>query len=338
VANEFDGAERLRELVSLNTRLQRQLRQAKDRESNLVAAVMQGAREGFLMAGPMPKVKGPRPDTRAHNPEVALWDLGDWQGGKQTLTYDSKIMRERVLKYVDIAEKITSIHRSDHPVRECYIIFGGDMIESLFQFPSQVYEVDSTIFEQYATVSRLIIEVVQRALSIYERVEVCAEWGNHGRIGSKRDAIPRSDNFDRMCYEFARTLLGSQEGRLHWEDCPEDIQRLQIGNYRAIVLHGDEIGRNGFASPNTIATHVAKWQSGAYPWEFRDAYLHHFHNHMEMSLPNGKGSVYFNGSTESSNRYALEQMAAAAIPSQRLHFIDPDEGRVTEVRKIWLAK
>jgi hypothetical protein len=335
-SNEFDGAERLRELVTLNTRLQRQLRQAKDRESNLVAAVMQGAREGFLMAGPMPKVKGPKSDDRTHSPEVALWDFGDWQGGKKTTTYNTEVMRERVMRYCDIAERITVIHRADHPVRDAVVIFGGDQVEGLFNFPTQPFEVDSTIFEQYANVSRLLIEVVRRALAVYENVRVVAEYGNHGRIGSKRDAIPRGDNTDRMCYEFARTMLAGED-RLVWPDCPEDIQRLEIGNYRALVLHGDEVGRNGYASPMTMVTHIAKWQSGAYPWQFRDAFVHHYHVHQEFSLPNGLGSVYYNGSTESSNRYALEQMASSATPSQRLHFIDPDEGRTTSVHKIWLA-
>jgi viroplasmin and RNaseH domain-containing protein len=29
-------------------------------------------------------------------------------------------------------------------------------------------------------------------------------------------------------------------------------------------------------------------------------------------------------------------MAASAVPSQRLHFIDPDKGRVTGIYKVWL--
>ena len=60
------------------------------------------------------------------------------------------------------------------------------------------------------------------------------------------------------------------EPRLTWQECPEDIQRLEIGNYRALVIHGDEVGRNGFASPSTIANWVVRQKSGAYPWAFRE--------------------------------------------------------------------
>jgi hypothetical protein len=244
-------------------------------------------------------------------------------------------MRKRVLEFADKAIKITDIQRADHPVRECFILFGGDMVEGLFNFPTQAFEVDATLFEQYVNVSRLCVDVVRVALANYEKVTVVPEWGNHGRIGSKRDNVPRSDNFDRMCYELAKQLLAGEK-RLTWQDCPEDIQRVEIGNYRALLIHGDEVGRNGFASPGAIVGHVSRWLSGSYPWQFRDCYIGHYHTHNEWALPNGLGSVYQTGSTESDNRYAGVMLAASATPSQRLHFVDPIQGRVTAGYKVWL--
>jgi len=204
-------------------------------------------------------------------------------------------------------------------------------------FPAQPFEIDQTLFGQYVAVSRLIVDIIRRALGIYERVSVVAEWGNHGRVGSKRAAVPRSDNFDRMAYELARQILVGEQ-RLDWDsDSPEDIQRVEVGNYRALLIHGDEVGRNGYASPMTIVSHVARWQSGAYPWSFTDCHLGHYHTHAEWPLPNGRGSVYQTGSPESDNRYAGVMLAGQALPSQRLHFIDPEAGRVTSVHKVWLA-
>ena len=133
----------------------------------------------------------------------------------------------------------------------------------------------------------------------------------------------------------ARQLLANQK-RLDWQDCPEDVQRVKIGNYKALLIHGDEVGRNGFASPAAIVQHVNRWRSGAYPWEFRDCYIGHYHTHATWPLANGLGSVYQTGSTESDNRYARDLLAASAIPSQRLHFIDPIKGRVTAEYKVWL--
>jgi len=323
------------ELRKALVRAQKQLQQAKQRSDELVDATIQASRDAVIALGPIPATPTPSLDKRKTGIEVALWHLTDWQGAKKTITYDSEVMRKRVLEFCKKAIRITDIQRADHPVKDVTIMFGGDMVEGLFNFPTQAFEIDATLFEQYVNVSKLLVEVVQYALANYEKVYVVSEWGNHGRIGSKRDNVPRSDNFDRMCYELSRQLLKGEK-RLIWNDSPEDIQRVEIGNYKALLIHGDEVGRNGFASPATIVQHVNRWRSGSYPWDFRDVYIGHYHTHAEWALANGQGSVYQTGSTESDNRYAGVMLAATATPSQRLHFIDPIKGRVTAGYKVWL--
>ena len=323
------------ELRKALMRTQKKLMETKQKVDDLVEATHNAAYDATLSAGPINPVAAPTPFKGKKTGEVALMHMTDWQGAKRTTSYDSKIMEQRVMQYMEKAVKITEIQRADHPVKDCVIMFGGDMIEGLFNFPGQAFEIDSTLFEQYVNVSRLCVDVVRYALAHYEKVTVVPEWGNHGRIGSKRDNVPRSDNFDRMCYELAKQLL-QNEKRLTWQDCPEDIQRVVIGNYRALLIHGDEVGRNGFASPGAIVQHANRWRSGSYPWEFRDVYIGHYHTHAEWAMANGLGSVYQTGSTESDNRYAGVNLAASATPSQRLHFVDPDKGRVTASYKIWL--
>jgi hypothetical protein len=316
-------------------RVQKQLIQAKQRTDELVEVTHQASHDATLAMGPITAVSPPALSKSKKKAEVALWHMTDWQGAKKTPSYNSEVMRTRVLSFAEKAVRITDIMRADHPVNECVIMFGGDLVEGLFNFPSQAFEIDSTLFEQYVNVSRLCVDVVRYALSNYNKVTVVPEWGNHGRIGSKRDNVPRSDNFDRMCYELARQLLAGEK-RLTWQECPEDIQRVEIGNYRALLIHGDEVGRNGFASPGAIVQHAANWRSGSYPWEFRDVYIGHYHTHAEWAMKNGKGAVYQTGSTESENRYASVMLAASATPSQRLHFVDPVKGRVTAAYKVWL--
>lgn len=321
---------------AVNLRLQKQLAAAKGRSEDLVAATLQGARDAYLSLPRPGVILPPAPDRRTKGKaEAALWHLTDWQGGKETTSYNSNVMRTRVRKFWEKAKSITDIQRADHPVRSAIVMFGGDMIEGLFNFPHQPFEIDSTLFAQWAGVSQLVIESVEAALAIYHEVRVIAEWGNHGRIGSKRDAVPRSDNIDRMVYEHARRMIGSRP-RLTWEDCPEDIQRVELGNYRALLIHGDEAGRNGYVSAQTMVQHVNRWRSGAYPWNFRDVYIGHYHRHAEEPLANGEGTVFWTGSTESDNRYAQEQLAASARPSQRLHFVDLEKGRVSAQYKVYV--
>jgi hypothetical protein len=335
IADEARAEVELIELRDANARLSRQLVRAKAKVADLVDATYRAALDAAI-ARPAPQPVPPPKDRRRGSPEVALWHMTDWQGSKTTASYNSAVCEQRVMRFCDKAEKITQIQRQDHPVREALVVFSGDMIEGLFNFPGQPFEIDQTLFGQWDWVSDLLAGVVRRALACYERVTVVPEWGNHGRIGSKRDAVPRSDNLDRMCYRTAQIMLRGVKN-LTWQDCPEDIQRLEVGNYRALVIHGDEVGRNGFASPATIVQHVNRWRSGSYPWPFRDVYMGHYHSHAEWPLANGEGAVYQTGSTESDNRYAGVHMAATSVPSQRLHFIDPDAGRVAAQYKVWLS-
>jgi hypothetical protein len=335
---EFASLTETEELRNALRHSQAQLARAKRKNDALVAATLEGAREAFIALGPLPPVPRPEVRTGKGKDEVALWHLTDWQGSKVTTSYNSEVMIERVLRYCDKASNLTNIQRKDHPVSKCVIMFGGDMGEGLFNFPQQPFEIDATLFAQFAQAARLEVQVVRRALAIYDTVEVIGEWGNHGRVGAKRAMVPLADNFDRMSYEFARTLIAESADapRVKWEDCPEDIQHVEIGNYRALLIHGDEIGRNGFASKNTIINHVGRWQSGAHDWEFRDAYHGHYHTHSEDSLPNGYGTVFATGSPESDSRYASVSVAAGSRPSQRLHFVSPEKGRVTAQYRVWL--
>ena len=330
---DFDYEAWIEELQSLNDRLARQLKASKQRSEDLVAAAQRGAYDAAMLVGRRPSV-APKKDPRKKHEEVALWHMTDFQGAKVTVSYNSQVMKERSLRFAHKAVRITDIQRSDHPVKHCTIMFGGDMVEGLFNFSTQVFEIDATIFEQYVTVAMLLVEIVTVALDNYESVTVVAEWGNHGRIGSKRDAVPKSDNIDRMSYELARRLLMS-ESRLTWNDCPEDIQRVEIGKYRALLMHGDEVGRAGFASPSAWQAAGNRWKAGAYDWTFNDIYLGHYHRHASEPMSDGIGMVYWTGSIESDNRYARDSMAASGVPSQRLHFIDPDRGRVTAAYQVY---
>lgn len=331
----LDAQREIEDLRAALVRSQRELVRVKAKTDHLVSATIQAAHDAVL-AQPQLVIPKPGKDAR-RGAEVALWHLTDWQGAKITTSYNTKVMHKRVNRFVDKAEKITNLHRSSHPVKDVWILFGGDMIEGLFNFPTQPFEIDATLFGQFVTVANLMVSVVRRALTIYENVHVVAEWGNHGRLGSKRDAVPRSDNADRMTYELARqVLLSTGAGRVVWEDCPEDIQRVEIGDYRALLIHGDEIGRGGYASTTTIVNHVNRWRSGVYPWPFRDVYVGHYHTHYQSSLADGSGAIFGTGSTESDNRYASVGLASSAIPSQRLHFVDPRAGRTTAQYQVWL--
>jgi len=323
-------------LREANSRLKR----AKITSEAVADAAFRGA-VSAVQAQKRPTVKPYKPIKAGNGDEEhALLMTSDWQGSKVTTTYNSDVTIERVHRFIDKSLSITEIQRHDHPVKDCTLMIGGDTIEGLFNFPTQPYEIDATLFDQFVNMATLLDSAVRKLAGEFRTVNVVAEWGNHGRLGSKRDAVPRSDNADRMTYRLAQEMT-KDIPNVNWSIVADDVQRVEIGNYRALLLHGDEVGRNGYASPSTIVNHVTRWKSGSFrvegqPWAFRDAYIGHYHTHQEYPLPDGEGAVYFTGSTESDNRYARDSMAASAVPTQRLHFVNPIKGLVTAQYKVWV--
>jgi hypothetical protein len=337
LSDALDEAEQNQQLAELQTALnnaQRQLAAAKIRNDQLVAATLRGAYEATIALGKPQPILAPQKDIRKINAEVALVHSTDWQGSKVTTSYNSEVMRRRVMQFAEKIVHLTELQRAHHPVKECVVMFGGDMVEGLFNYPAQLWQIDASLFTQFAIVSRLLEDFVRAMLANFEKVTVVAEWGNHGRIGSKRAEVPKNDNVDRMCYEFARTIL-KDEKRLTWKDCPEDIQEVAVGNYRALLMHGDELGRSGFASPSAWIAGANRWKAGAHDYDFHDIYLGHYHRHAQEPIQKNF-NLYWTGSTESDNRYARDSMAASGMPSQRLHFVDPVKGRVTAQYQVWL--
>lgn len=306
-------------------------RKARDADE-LVAAVYTAAKDAAFGFGPIPPPAAA--DRRKRGDEVALVHLTDWQFGKRTRDFNMAECGNRVRRVMARVGSITDLHRSAIPVRECHVMLGGDMVEGTTIFPGQAWEVEASLYDQLLGCAHLIAEAITAALATFTTVHVWPEYGNHGRIGRKGEQ-PSADNVDRMAYAMARqTLAGAEQaGRLVWHPEHSWYQLVEIGNYRALLVHGDEINSYGGNHPSYgIVKKVNGWSSGVVE-PFHDAYMGHFHRPDSYTLANG-GTVYITGSIESGNEYAREFMAATGHPQQRLHFIDPRKGRVTAEYRI----
>jgi hypothetical protein len=305
---------------------------AKRKTEDLVEAVYQAARDAQL-AAPRIILKPPAKDTRKAKSEVALVHLTDWQAGKKTVSYGMETLAERIRKMIDKVMTLTDIQRAHHPVRECVVLLGGDMVEGIGIFPGQAYEVEAHLFEQLFTVVSVIQEAIARLALYFDKVHVVCEFGNHGRLGRKGD-MPGGDNIDRFAYRIASERL-SEMKNVTWQQSGDWHQIFTIGNYKAMLVHGDEINSYGGNVPAFgILRKCNAWATGVVD-DFQDVYMGHFHTPMTLTMANG-GRVFVSGSPESHNEYARVFVAAVGKPSQRLHYIDPEKGRVTAEYTIWL--
>lgn len=333
IADDFEREQRLEELERTCQRLQKQLLDAKTKTSDLVQAVKQAAHDAQLITGlpkPVAKTKAKAGNGDA---EWALLHLSDWQLGKRNEDYDTDVCIDRVRHVVERVRRITDIQRKDHAVPGICVMFGGDMVEGVNIFPGQSFEVDSTGYSQLMAASNLMAEIILTLLKDFDEVRVFSVHGNHGRIGRRGD-YPREDNLDNIAYAIARGQL-TQQDRLSWHENLHWYQHVEIGNYSAILVHGDQIKGFGGTPAFAIARKVTAWSSGAIPVNFQDCFLGHYHQNLVITLPNG-GQVRMVPSTESGSQYASEFMASRGRPGQRLLMVHPEHGRVTGEWMIWL--
>lgn len=324
-----DQAQLEQEIIDLRKALlnsQRSEGRAKAKTSDLVDAVHEAARLS-LLATPRAKVPQPPRDKRTGKAEVALVHLTDWQAGKQTVSYDIGTLSARIDDMVDKVVQLTVIQRADHPVQDCVVMLGGDMVEGLGIFPGQVYEVGAHLFEQMFEVVRIIEDSIRTLAATFRTVTVVCEFGNHGRLGRKGD-MPAGDNIDRMAYRIV-AMNCKDVKHVKWQMSDDWYQIFAIGNYKVLLVHGDEIGSFG-----GILRKVSAWSTGVVE-PFDDCYMGHFHTPTSLTMANG-GRVFVTGSPESHNEYARTFIAAVGKPSQRVHFVDPIKGRVTAEYVCWL--
>jgi hypothetical protein len=321
------------QLRAANIQLQRQLAQAKARTRALIEAVEQAAHEAAVTVG-RPKATRLKSDRRRRGEEVAVLHATDWQVGKQTGTYNTDVASARMELLTEKVAKLTAIQRADHPVRSCTLLLGGDMVEGVGIFPGQAFEVDSSLYGQLFAAARIAEQVIVDLLEVFERVDVIAEYGNHGRLGRKGDH-PGHDNIDLMMYRILADRTTSP--RVTWQFGPNWHQIVEVGNYRALLVHGDEVKSFGGQTPAFgIARKCNAWATGVVPGDWSDVYMGHWHQPLTVPLAHGRGRVFVSPSPESGNTYAAEFVAATGTPGQRLNFVDPDAGRVTGEYLVWL--
>lgn len=337
--NQVDRLRRRAEEAQAREDLQRALRQtqrdlakAKAKTAQLVEAVFSAAKAAALSYPPAPPItlaKKAKPGDH-----WALLHSTDWQLGKRTASYNSDVCEARIIESVETTLKLTDLQRHAHGVSSCALLLGGDMVEGTTIFPGQAWEIDSGLYDQMFRVASIIDRMVRTLLGDFDRVDVFEEYGNHGRIGKfgeQRD----DDNIDRMAYRVAMDRVGARKG-LVWHPSTNWYNRGALGNYRFLLVHGDENRGLGAGSEAVIKRKVNHWASGVVE-PFDDCYMGHWHRTDAYELANG-GHVYLTGSPESGNEFARRQVGSTGRPRQRLHFVDPEAGRVVSEHPIWLEK
>lgn len=335
LGEEADLSRQLDRLKQERDRLARELYDVKHRRADYLSTVWEAVQDALAGVALKPVM---RPAARNTGPvkgveEVCVPLLSDLQTGKITPDYNTEVCRERVMRYAEKIVRIANVQRADHPVRHCVVPMLGDMVEGVDIFPGQQWLIDSTLYRQvFESTPGIVVDFLRYLLANFDTVTVEAVQGNHGRIGRKGMFGPE-DNSDRMVYRVIQLML-RDEPRLTFNMADPVGERAwykiaTIGEYKALLIHGDQIrGSMGFPWYG-LGKKVHSWGSGGLGTDsdFTDVFMGHYHSLARVPL--NHRSAWANGSTESTNTFAAETLAAQSRPTQWLLFVDPAAGRVT---------
>ena len=332
--SDFTAEQQIQELERLLRTAQRRADKAVIKQEAMVEAIYKAAYEAARATGKGKPTVRPKKDKRKGKPEVALIHATDWQLGKKSVSYGMETCAQRIERFTEKVMHLTDIQRSHHPVDEAVLVWSGDMVEGGGNiFPSQIHEIEAHLFEQLFECVKIMETQVRTLAEYFPKLRIVCEYGNHGRLGRYGDGTYAGDNADRMAYKI--TQMQTRDLNLEWQMSDDWYQIATIGNYKVLIVHGDEIkGYGGNVPAFGILRKANAWASGVIE-DFQDVMMGHFHQIMTLSMANG-GRVFVTGSPESHNEYAREFVAATGKPSQRLHFIDPEAGRVTSEFVVWL--
>jgi len=270
-------------------------------------------------------------------PEVAVFHVTDVHYAKETPTYDIATCEKRMLQYFNSCSEITALRRRVAPIDEALVLLGGDMIEGEGIFPHQAWETQVDLIEQMVKGGpEYCVNLILSIAQLYPRIRVKASPGNHGRPSKFQS--PRN-NADSVFYEIVRKMvqIASPEAakRIEWDLPLDRIRGAQwysrfniVGKWEGMLVHGDQIkGQLGFPWYG-FGKKVAGWRTAKDTRGFTHIWSGHFHTHATFDL--NDATVLSTGSPESSNGYALENMAAAGEPKQRLSFFNARYGLLAD--------
>ncbi len=329
-------SDKLKELKRTNERLLKQIDKLKDKKADMIEAVYQGARDGMSTLT-LPKISKPKIKAKKKDTELCVPLLSDIQLAKRTTDYGTEIAEKRVIEYAHRIVKLTHIQRQSHTVDKCVVLALGDIVEGELIFPGQAHLIDSSLYRQVTVDGpRILHAFFSILLEAFQEVECYWVIGNHGALGgrSRRDYNPET-NADRMLGKILSTMFANEK-RIKF-NIPEGVDQhwyavADLGEKaKFFCFHGDNI-RGSMGLPfYGYNKKILGWKALASQGlmeDFTHAVCGHYHTPTSLYINDVR--VWVNGSTESYNSYAQEQLASMGRPSQYCLFVKPDKGVTAE--------
>ena len=331
-------SDKVDELKKVIEKQRKSIDRLKDKKLDLIEA-MNFAIESNLAELNLRPVKPPTKSKRkTKHEEICVPLLSDIQLAKITPTYSTEVAEERVVRYAHKIVELTKIQRANHKIDKCVVLALGDIVEGELIFPGQAHLIDSSLYSQVTVDGpRILHKFFNILLQNFDKVECHWVIGNHGALGgrSRKDMHPET-NADAMLGNIVQRIfadeprltfhLAYKKGEKAWYTVADLGKKC-----RFFMFHGDQVrGFAGFPWYG-FGKKIQGWKTLAAQGLMEDfdyAVAGHFHTPNTQYINDIR--FWCNGSTESYNTFAQEQLASMGRPCQYTLFVKPDKGVTAE--------
>jgi|ERR1035437_362552 hypothetical protein len=256
---------------------------------------------------------------------LALWS--DWHYAAvikpNQVQFLNEFNSEIALEYVkDLVEKNISVIRHEqgsHPCTSGTLWLGGDFFEGMFNFPSQILQIDKHVIAQIRDIAPIIAQAIISLLSVVKKIHVLAQRGNHARLAPK-GVFPEEVSLDYLLYDLVKAHL-SNYPQITMDIIEEEVYRYDIRGHQFSFQHGESLGNpktlRGIDEATTIEMAITSY-SGK-----KTEYMvcGHFHRYYTADIMGG-GELIINGCFPGISEYGLKVgKGVISRPTQFIGFV-----------------
>ena len=238
-------------------------------------------------------------------------------------------------------------HQQSFPVRTAKVYLLGDNVEHSHMRPSQAKQIDSHVVKQTLNAANAIAHSCRFLCKHFEKVEVEAVPGNHGRTTRKAGDNMPDETYDHLIYHLVRHMLSDQpnftiniheawyfvdnilgfkflglhgEDAISWAGIPwYGIKRL-VKDYTVMLTKKsiEDLRRMNPEEELQVQAFLDRLHTPDY------VAIGHFHNPFTWDLMGVE--VLANGALSGVSLYSAKRLHKLTPPAQLMYFVHKDHG------------
>lgn len=337
--------ERVRLLTQENLSLQKKLTRSQTQTDIVVQAVRDTLSTKKIVIDIPAAPKKSKKTTKRE--EIPVLCLGDWHIGCHipggAYEYNIDIAKKRIQLTVDKFLATVADRRTSAKIEELRLYLIGDMVEGEAMRQGHAHEIEAPVIKQAVQwAPECLAGAIVRLMGSFRKIKIVAVPGNHGRNGPPRGDAHPATNWDRVCYQTAKLLVGNaiaqQDSKrindITWDLPADRTERTGGDDWFSIdyvfdwcncLLHGEDItsGNSTFYGVERMVKQYADIVHDPIDFLFMG------HIHTGATIPSNFREVFINGAVVSATRFARKQLVCATPPTQCAVFYTKDNGPIS---------